>query len=261
MILLHKITLACLLLNFSQLTTLHCVVVTNTTVKDNTMLKKAIISLGLLAASSFASAGLIVSQSVVFGSDMVGMDVTVEFSDGSTDSGMWEMISDTLLNTGDPILDQNGLVGGVVTNEWSLTQAGPTAGGFNDNNEIYGVWTLSNLSSSLDIVAFTINGWIDGATKVAFDIDADSIGFPGSDTGQAFTSSASASGDYSNQVDPTYSDLFYQLDVSLDSGLAEGENLLFFADTELMAVPAPATLGLLFGGLVLLFTRKVSAKA
>ena len=218
------------------------------------MFKKATIGLSLLAASVFANA-TVIDQHIITGADMAGMEVTVTFADSTTDSGIWGVISNAPLSTGDPIIDGNGFSGGVTGNTWSLTQAGFTLGGVDLAGTPYGLWTLTNVDSLSEIIGFSVNGWTGNAKSVAFDIEPDSEVTPGSDSGQEFVSDALATHAYTNQLDLSLSDLFYQLDVSLDSGLAIGGEFNFYADTDLVSVSAPSALVLMLGGLAL-FTRK-----
>jgi len=218
------------------------------------MLKKALVGFGLLAASCFASANIIVTDTSVSGADMVGMEVTVSFADGSSDSGFWQMISNTPLSTGNPILDLNGFSGGVVKSTWSLIQEGLTLGGFDDSGNPYGLWTLSNLSSASDITGFTVSGVGAG---IAFDIDPDVVGTPNSFTGQAYVADRSGTSAYSNQVNAsgTYTDLFYTLSVTFDDSLAQSEAVLFSADTDALGVSEPASIAFVMSGLFL-FARR-----
>lgn len=218
------------------------------------MLKKALLGLSLLAASCFASANIIVTQSSVTGADMVGMEVTVSFDDGSTDSGFWQMISNTPLSTGNAIIDMNGFSGGVVNATWSLIQEGFTLGGYDDAGTAYGLWTLTNNSSTANITGFTLQGVGAG---VAFDIEPDSIGTPNSQTGQEYVSDTISSHTYTDQVNAsgTYTDLFYTLSVDYATALGQSESALFFAETDLVGVSEPATIAFVTAGL-LLFTRR-----
>lgn len=213
-----------------------------------------------------ANADFIVDESSITGADMTGIEVSVTFGTGQTqftETGIWQVISNTLLTTGDPLIDLNGFVGGVVTESWSFTQSGLTLGGFDDNGTAYGLWTLTNTSASGDdITGFSING-LTSDSAIAFDIDADTEGFTGSNTGQAFISDFgdNATGTYSNQVDASFSDLFFQLDVLFNSSsvVDSGASINFFADTELLSaveVSAPATAGLLLTGLAFMSRRQ-----
>lgn len=223
--------------------------------KENIMLKRVVAAGSLLAMSLCANADFVVSQSSITGADMAGMEVTVMFADGSTDSGVWSVISNTALSTGDPIIDMNGFSGGVTAADWSLTQSGLTLGGVDDAGTFYGLWSLVNNNAASDITGFSVNGFT-ANSLIAFDVRDDVVGTPGSDSGMAFVSDLPASGAGSNAVNVAFDDLFWQLDVMLGSGLAATEELRFFVDTDAMAVSAPATMSLVFGGLVLLARRK-----
>jgi hypothetical protein len=219
------------------------------------MLKRAVTAASLLALSLVTNAA-IVQQSSITGADMAGMEVTVTFADSSTETGVWQVLTNTPLATGDPIIDANGFSGGVVASTWSLTQAGFSLGGFDDAGTPYGMWTISNLSSSVGIAGFTING-LTAASSIAFDIDSDAVQFPGSEFGQAFVAEngVAAVSSYTNPVDVLFTDLFWQIDVFFDSPITDGNSVDFFSDTDAMSVSTPATMGLLLGGLVLLSRR------
>lgn len=209
--------------------------------------------MGMLATASLAHAIPVVTDDVVTGNQMTTLKVTVEFLGGSFESKMWEVISNTPLNTGDPIIDQNGLSGGALADTWSLVQSGPTLGGFNDDGIAYGLWTLKNLGDT-PIVGFSLDGLTKSGINVAFDITPGVEVTPGSGGGQEFISASATDHTYSNLVNPLYSDLYWNLSVDIENHLTRQQTLLFFADTDLVNASAPAALGLVFGGL--LFARR-----
>ena len=221
------------------------------------MLKKALLGLSLLTASYLSSAA-IVTQSQVTGADMVGLEVTVDYASGGQETLLWQMISNTPLMTGDPILDMNGYSGGVTGMGFSLIQAGVTLGGYDDSTPAnpYGLWTLTNTGQSGDITGFKLSGL---AANVAFDILDTAVFTPNSGSGQHFISNVGSTGTYSDQVNAMYDDLFYTLDVTFDTLLGGQESALFFADTEIVGVSEPATLAFVLAGMAL-FSRRLSRK-
>ncbi|MFC4700831.1 hypothetical protein ACFO4O_11725 [Glaciecola siphonariae] len=223
------------------------------------MLKQAMIGMSLLAASSFANAALIVSQSAITGADMAGMEVTVTFADSTSESVLWTVVNGTPGTGGTAIENAEAQSGGAFADTWALTQAGFTLGGV-QNGIFFGDWELTNLSAQQAIIGLSINGWL-GNGGIAFDSIASNTdeGTPGSGSGQAFISNLPASGQYFLQVDPAYDDLFWQLGIVFNTGLNAQDSISFFADTELLAeVSAPATIGLVLGSLVL-FARRSRA--
>lgn len=212
--------------------------------------------MGLLASASVANAAFVpfVTDDVVTGDEMVALKVTVEFLGGASESQMWEVISTTPLNTGDPIIDQNGFSGGAIADTWSMVQSGPTLGGFNDQGIAYGLWTLKN-EGDTPIVGFSLDGLTGPGINVAFDITpGPTEGTPDSSGGMEFVSASGTSHTYTDLVNPMYSDLYWGLSVTIDNHLTRQQTLIFFADTDLVNASAPAALGLVFGGL--LFARR-----
>lgn len=150
---------------------------------------RKLLTLGvMLAISHIANAAYIVSSNELLGDKLTDLKVTVYFQDQTNDVGYWAAISSAPLNTGDAILDKNGFSGGVVKTNWSLIQQGGSIGRFKDpvnQTGAYGMWTLKNLTSTSNIIGFTLFGQDAG---IAFDIDPNEIGTPNSATGQSFVS-------------------------------------------------------------------------
>ena len=217
------------------------------------MIRKIILGLGMLAMSSIANASLIISETLITGADMAGMEVTVTFGDDSTESMIWQVIAD---NNGVSIQDAEGRVGGATATTWSLQQQGYTLGGV-DNGIFYGLWTFVN-NNALGVKSLSINGLMAGAASIVFDSLDDAPYFPGSGGGQAFvTMFPGATGVYGNQVDANFPDLFYSLTINFANTVQVGETVTFFADTDALAVSEPGVLALMLMGLGLAARRKV----
>lgn len=231
------------------------------------MFKKILLAASLLIAAGTSSAALVVTDSSVTGADMAGLEVSVTFANGVTETAVWEVVNDTpvSVSSGDVSVDAEVLSGGAFGSSWALTQGGFTLGAI-DNGSPFGDWELSNLTSSEAIIALSLNGMPGG---VVFDIvpgEKDSITgeitmevTPGSKSGLHYVASDDSTGEYSNQLDSAFEDLFWQLDVRFDTGIAAGQTVTYFADTDLVEVPAPSALALILGGIVFLARQRFSA--
>lgn len=182
------------------------------------------------------------------GSMMSGMEVTVNFLGGGSQTSIWGTTGSN--------------AGGAFGNNWSLTQTGNTFGG---------LWTFVNAGSSL-ISSLIINA-VPGNT--VFDRTFNSSGTPGSASGWDFQVSSGqgpSSFNYSAPIDISVGDLFGTLAVNWNSGFAG--TMSFIADTDngtandpvtvARSVPEPAsTLSLLALGALSLGSmrnRKQTAK-
>lgn len=210
---------------------------------------KKFLLLGFLSmfGTSQAHAGFI---NTVTGADMAGLQVTATFAGGATETLIWHMTS-----PGSGLTDTISLeseIGGVFGSMFTLSQQGDSQGNVDTNgtpndfsdDTIYGLWTLTSLIDETLTSLFieVLN------TNVVFDtLFADNGN--GSDRGRAFTTTAS--GTSYSYGDLVQDELFGSLLVNVD--LAKNQSLTFLADTDLVTVPAPATLSLLLlamGGLV-----------
>lgn len=159
------------------------------------------------------------------GDEMAGMDVTVNFLDGDSETVKWVSLG-----------SQNG---GALGNGWSLTQSGDT---FNQP------WTFDNTMAK-DIVSLTINA-IPGDT--VFDIFEMEEGTPGSAQGLFFdpiSGHAPASSVYSDIVNlkgqPPVGDLFGVLTLDWNEAAPFTSNsklLMYKADTDTIETPEPTSL-------------------
>lgn len=178
------------------------------------------------------------------GETMEGMEITIDFFDGTsqTETVVWD--GDTLGADGDG---------------WTLTLVDF------DESTYYGTqWILDIDDDQTDMIIteLTIDAYVGG---VVFDIWDTPEGTPGSEYGAPFQLQAGSYGEESSELgdlDVTYSnpvgiysndpvgDLYGSLTIEFDSGAGyfnSTDSLYFFADTDDIAgVPEPATM-LLFG--------------
>lgn len=207
----------------------------------------------LLVASSASDAAIIldpgitletdgISRFVTGGANMTGMEVTVTFTDGSTEMSLFSAVS--------------GVIGEAFGTAWSLTFDGPDTYNSGDPlNDLSHVWKLSN-TSSLGISSILLNGQ---PARTVFDIESPQftgLGTDGSEHGETFKEAASNGFGrftvYPNSqftglaVDVTYSnsvgltgvapvgDLFARMKIDfLDfGGLQTGRSYYFLADTD-----------------------------
>ena len=149
------------------------------------------------------------------GSNMDGMEITVNFQNGTSSTDIWK--------------DLNSTTGGAGTGGWTLTQSGDTFGG---------KWQFSN-NTGANISSLVINA-ITG--KTVFDIDPSTSSLystAGSADGiKYYTASGTAptSFAYDNIVNldgkAAVGDLYGQLTLLWANGLSSGSSLQFVADTD-----------------------------
>ncbi|OLP16547.1 hypothetical protein BST81_20315 [Leptolyngbya sp. 'hensonii'] len=168
------------------------------------VLGTAIAAMGtLLAAPSHATT---LTGFQTFGDDMDGMEVTVKFLGGGSETKIWG--------------DTGPGAGGAFGTGWSLVQSGDT---------FSSPWTLS-YGGSGSITSLLINA-IPGNT--VFDLSEPSPGTPGSANGRTFdvqSGQAPTSSNYSVPIDISVGDLFGQLTLQWANGF-KGD-LSFLADTD-----------------------------
>tara|TARA_R110000868_G_scaffold278603_1_gene538429 strand:- start:155 stop:796 length:642 start_codon:yes stop_codon:yes gene_type:complete len=211
------------------------------------MIMKKLLGLGFAAAmfAGQAHAGFI---SMVTGSDMAGISVTVMLDDNSTETLVWSSIDAT---TG-------GVSGTLGIDGWSLVESGDTLGGF-DGQSLFGVWTLANNTGQAIKSLF-----VDlSATSVVFDTLFFDASANGSLAGREFTYDtriATVSPVFSmNYMDELFKGLTLTAGGQQQGLLADGSSFEFMIDTDIVAVPAPAALslmGLSLLGLALRSRRK-----
>ena len=149
------------------------------------------------------------------GSDMNGMEVTVNFQNGTSSTAIWSTISPE--------------IGAASNGDWALSESGNTFGG---------LWTFSNNTGST-ISSLFINAI---AGKTVFDIDPssdDAFSTDGSADGIKFKPNlglAPTSFEYGNIVNlagnAPVGDLYAELNLFWKSGFASGSSLQFVADTD-----------------------------
>ncbi len=149
------------------------------------------------------------------GSDMSGMEVTVNFQNGTSSTAIWSTISSG--------------IGAASTGGWTLSESGNTFGD---------LWTFSNNTGST-ISSLSINAI---AGKTVFDIDPrldDTFSTVGSADGIKFNVNsgvAPTSFEYGNIVNlagkAPVGDLYAELNLFWRSGFASGSSLRFVADTD-----------------------------
>lgn len=150
------------------------------------------------------------------GSDMDGMEVTVNFQDGTSSTALWA--------------DLNATSGGAGVGGWSLTQSGNTASSNPSNN-----WVFQN-NTSASISSLVINAILG---KTVFDITPLNPSTPGSAGGRPFTFVSGVNPTtvlYDNIVNidgqAAVGDLFGELTLSWANGFSSGNVLRYRADTD-----------------------------
>tara|TARA_R110002050_G_scaffold162105_2_gene291929 strand:- start:1390 stop:2049 length:660 start_codon:yes stop_codon:yes gene_type:complete len=217
------------------------------------MLKKWTLGLILLTTSLVSQATLITHD--VDSVDMAGISVTAFFDGGGQETLIWSALTSTL--------------GGVDNGNWSLKLDGKTFGDYDQSTQtFFGLWVLTNNSSTQDIVGLTIDA---GSQGFYFDtisgynplvpVVGDGDHTPGSGPGRTFDSSDMT-------VSASFSDLFSGPDLygKLNLQWAQGEKLglgetfSFLTDTDKATVPEPSTLFTFALGLIALTSlRKKSS--
>jgi len=174
-------------------------------------------AIALLAAIAAPSAkATTITGFATTGADMEGMNVTVNFLDGTSDSAIW---SATV-----------GSSGAASGSDWSLSQPGDTFGGS---------WSFAY--SGLGTITSLIIDAVPGNTM--FDTGA-SPSTPGSALGWPFTFQSGlepTSFAYSVPIDISAGDLFGTLSLFWNSGFTANNSLRFIADTDNGSPDDPVT--------------------
>jgi hypothetical protein len=209
------------------------------------MFKKLLATAALVLAAHTASAAVIVTDSIVTGADMAGVEVTVSFYDTTIENGTWAVLTNTPNGDPNPTIALEGFSGGASNNRFNITQQGNTLGNIDDFGNLYGLWELANALNSSPIRSVIIDGT---NAQIAFDTIFDTEETPNSSTGRAYVSNGDiGTATYSNLVDANFDDLYYTLRIDFAPGeLGLGESFVFMADTDklgsVQGVNAPATL-------------------
>lgn len=226
-------------------------------------------SLASIALSVFMLAGLagpavaFPISSLITGGDMAGIEVEAFFGDAS-ETAIWATDPD------------DASAGEAGTDNWRLRQSGDTFGEVvSQSPDVFtGLWTFSNLfdgEGGLFFTSFVVRG-LPG--NVVFDTilspgksdnptEPEDEGTPGSGQGRPLTPNLSGAAltafnavnanPYSDLYSSDFDDLYGTMTVNFaGDGLAPGESLEFFADTDAIAVPSPASLVLFGAGLIAL---------
>lgn len=176
----------------------------------------------LLALSFFSM--LVASQAnaafikTVEGDDMAGIEVTAVFSDSSSETVVWASLG--------------GSLGGVGGTQWSLFVDGDTQIP-NAATPTIGAWNLINQNQNL------VSLFIDLGTNFVFDIEFGDASANGSGAGRAFL-------DFSgNGTTAVFSGLVQdELYTGLTLTTIAPDQTYFGVDTDMVTVPAPATLSI-----------------
>ena len=213
------------------------------------MKKMLLLGLFALVMSAQANAGYI---SLVTGADMAGMKVTVNFGDQSSETVVWDVLTQ---DASVPFFE--GFSGGVFGSGWSLTQAGNTISETPSGVPLpLGAWTLEFQGGKGGIVSIIIDGLSGG---IVFDTEEGDASANGSQAGRQFL--ASMNGVLATFSDNVEDELFGTMTLGSDSFFlvsAQGGGFQFIIDTDKIAeVSAPATMGVVLAALGLLgFNRR-----
>lgn len=166
----------------------------------------------------------------VTGADMAGIQVEVEFADGSSDAGIWFAMSPT--------------AGGYINGSWGIRLDGDSHGVLdNANNILSGMFVLVN-NGNIDIMSLTLRALSAG---FVFDTHTDDIMLNGSGTGMGmYSPNPTALASYTEfYMDELYGTMM----ISSTRALAEaGSRVAFVTDLDAIGVtqevPAPAGIAL-----------------
>jgi hypothetical protein len=203
------------------------------------MLKKWMFGLLLLSTSLVSQAGVIAYENTITGLDMVGINVTATFGNGTKESFLWEAIGTTLNPGSNSVIQAEGLSGGVAGTGWSLQQQGFTLGNYNDGT-IYGAWTFADTSDGANTANSVTSVTIDtGDTGVVFDtVTLNDLSQDNNGSGQGKGLVAFDIADFDVVIDPgvtNYGDLiFNELANALTLDVETmGPEFSFWADTDI----------------------------
>ncbi|MFC3093315.1 hypothetical protein DRW07_03715 [Alteromonas sediminis] len=211
---------------------------------------------GLMAMTSFSSqAAYIVSDNVVTGDEMAGIQVSAYIDDVLFETFTWQAINTVPGTSGNEYDDAEELSGGVSGTGWSLEQEGFTLGECSpctpEGATIYGAWSFFQEGANINkLVISTVS--TSGDLLAVFDNETAGpvLDTLGSGTGRGFFllpgSDFKVAASYNDQVEG-------ELFSSLTLEFASNAGFSFWADTDLVEkVSAPHVFSLL--GLALAFS-------
>lgn len=224
---------------------------------------------GTISTTTYTNGNQIFATAIptysVTGHDMVGIVVTVKFSDNSTQSCTWGSTSST--------------AGGCTASSYfSISQNNDTDPAANSSDN----WVLTNLSTSLSISQLTINAAAGGfmfdmcmsgstpqLTNSTFSCAFGAEGTPGSNVGYTLDGTTSWGSSGTSEGSATYTnvisivpnaavdDIYGEVIITFQSGFTHSNTATFQADTDqvtipVSGVPEPGTFISLGLGLLLL---------
>ncbi len=212
------------------------------------IIKRALFLLPLLFWGASAAAFPYAIDPLVNGADMAGIEVTVTFDDGSSETAIWAAT--------------DAISGQATGSGWSLAESGDTL----NQPGIGAAWTLSNFTAH-NIVGFKVDAWV---AKVFFDVIMEAadpsfpLGYdehtPGSGQGRPFLGDGTIGIDtvsYLNPLSPP--DLYGAFEVSFQGmGLLPDSSFRFMIDTDTIPEP-PFQLLMALGLAGLLLRRRLAA--
>jgi len=99
------------------------------------------VALILITQVRGVAAGPVISESVVTGADMVGIEVEA-FYNGISETAIWDVTS-----ADGSVPDGEGFAGAASGSGWSLAQQGFTFGNLSNTGSLLGLWTFSNFTN------------------------------------------------------------------------------------------------------------------
>lgn len=201
-------------------------------------MKKYLLLLAVTLLASFNASASYIEH--VNGADMAGIEVTVFYTDGGTETVTWEAISET--------------DGGAFSGEsgWSLVLYGDSFGQMDDEGNLYGVFEL--FTGRYSLAGFMID-MLDAG--FVFDIEYGDESANGSDDGREFVTDYVADDYLLAYSDWVEDELFGTLSFFSVSEIEASTSMMFMTDTDGVAEDVPAPAGLMLIALGMLGLRLV----